>query len=305
MTTTPTAAAASAPVQPGAARADLLRALAAMAGAPTPQLTPIADALGLARPPTAAEHTELFTFQLYPYASVHLGPEGKLGGVARDRIAGFFRALDIAPPPEPDHLAVLIHAWAHLTDLDDSPDDNRARHARTALLHEHLQPWLPRYLWRVTELAPAPYRTWAHLLADALADDIARLAAPTTLPTHLRDAHGLPDPRDTNANDFLDALLAPIRSGLILARADLARAAHTLNLGLRMGERAYMLRALLGQDHTATLHHLADEAQRQRNHLDEQSDPHGWWATRLTHTTTLLTNLATDARMADAPVGRA
>jgi TorA maturation chaperone TorD len=154
--TTPTAT----PVTPAAARADLLRALAAMAGTPTPQLAPVADALGLPRQPTAAEHTDLFTFQLYPYASVHLGPEGKLGGTARDRIAGFFRALNITPPPEPDHLAVLVHAWADLTDLDHGPDDNRARHARTALLHEHLQPWLPRYLQRVTELAPAPYRTW-------------------------------------------------------------------------------------------------------------------------------------------------
>jgi TorA maturation chaperone TorD len=294
--TTPTAT----PVTPGAARADLLRALAAMAGTPTPQLAPVADALGLPRQPTAAEHTDLFTFQLYPDASVHLGPEGKLGGTARDRIAGFFRALNITPPPEPDHLAVLVHAWADLTDLDHGPDDNRARHARTALLHEHLQPWLPRYLQRVTELAPAPYRTWARLLADVLAEEATRLPAPTSLPAHLRDAPDLPDPRHPDTHDFLDALLAPVRSGLILTRADLARTAHDLHLGLRIGERAYMLRALLSQDHPATLHHLATEAQRQRDHLTEDHDPHGWWANRLQHTATLLTDLATDARMADA-----
>jgi hypothetical protein len=238
-----------------------------------------------------------------PALPLRLGPPRPRRQARRHRPRPHRRVLpgpDVTPPPEPDHLAVLLHAWAELTDLDHGPDDNRARHARTALLHEHLQPWLPRYLQRVTELAPAPYRTWARLLADVLADEVTRLPAPTTLPAHLRDAPDLPDPRHPDTHDFLDGLLAPVRSGLILARADLARAAHDLDLGLRIGERAYMLRALLSQDHPATLHHLATEAQRQRDHLTEDHDPHGWWANRLQHTATLLTDLATDARMADA-----
>jgi TorA maturation chaperone TorD len=224
------------------ARAELIRALAAAAEPPTPALAAVAGALGLPRLPTAAEHTDLFTFQLHPYASVHLGPEGQLGGIARDRVAGFLRALGVTPPTEPDHLVVLLSAYAELVDLDDVGTGERARHARTALLHEHLWPWVPGFATRAAELGAAPYRRWATLLHDALEVEVAHLGPPPTLPAHLRDAPGLPDPREAPPGSFLDGLLAPVRSGLVLARADLARIARELDLGLRIGERAYLLR---------------------------------------------------------------
>ncbi|HZD71419.1 MAG TPA: hypothetical protein VFA45_21680, partial [Actinomycetes bacterium] len=80
-----------------------------------------------------------------------------------------------------------------------------------------------------------------------------------TPPLHLRDAPGLPEPGQ-DAGPLVAALLAPVRSGLVLTRRDLARAAASLGLGLRMGERAFALRAMLGQDPRATLAWLAEEA---------------------------------------------
>ena len=47
---------------------------------------------------------------------------------------------------------------------------------------------------------------------------------------------------------------------MVLARADLVRAAETLGLGLRSGERRFMLEALMGQDPVATLKWLGQEA---------------------------------------------
>jgi TorA maturation chaperone TorD len=273
------------------ARAELIRALAAAAEPPASTLAVVADALGLPRLPTAAEHTDLFTFQLHPYASVHLGPEGQLGGIARDRVAGFLRALEVTPPTEPDHLVALLTAYAQLVDLDDG-QASRARHARTVLLHEHLGSWVPRLLWRVTELAAEPYRVWAGLLDQLLCDEEALLGPPATLPAHLRDAPALPDPRDHEAAAFLQGLLAPVRSGLILARADLARAARELDLGLRIGERAYLLRALLGQDASGTLAFLAVEARRQHDHVPGDDHTSAFWRARLAATATLLDELA-------------
>lgn len=52
-------------------------------------------------PPAVDEHTDVLVFQAYPYASIYLGAEGMLGGKARDRIAGFWRALGGEPPAEP------------------------------------------------------------------------------------------------------------------------------------------------------------------------------------------------------------
>jgi TorA maturation chaperone TorD len=273
-------------------RAELVRALAAATEPPTPALSAVAVALGLPRAPTPAEHTDTFTFQLHPYASVHLGPEGQLGGIARDRVAGFLRALDVVPPPEPDHLVVLLGAYAQLLDLDTG-EGSRARHARTALLHEHLGSWVPRFLWRVGELAAEPYRVWAGLLDQLLRDEAVLLGPPATLPAHLREAPPLPDPRDHEAAVFLQGLLAPVRSGLILARADLARAARELDLALRIGERAYLLRALLGQDPSGTLAFLAAEARRQHDHVPGDDHASTFWRTRLAGTAILLDELAT------------
>jgi hypothetical protein len=275
------------------ARAELLRALAVVAEPPGPALAGVAAALSLTRVPTAAEHTDLLTFQLHPYASVHLGPEGQLGGIARDRVAGFLRALDVVPPSEPDHLVVLLSAYAQLVDLDEQGAGARARHARTVLLHEHLWPWIPGFAARAAELGAAPYRQWARLLDGALAAEVDQLGTPPTLPAHLRDAPALPDPREQAPQAFLDGLLAPVRSGLVLARADLARIARDLDLGLRIGERAYLLRALLGQDGPATLRALATEAERQLGHVRGDDRTAAFRRDRLTVTVGLLEELAT------------
>lgn len=284
-------------------RAELLRALARLVDPPDPGLAPAVEALGLPRVPSAAEHGELFTFQLHPYASVHLGPEGQLGGIARDRVAGFLRAVGVDPPTACDHLGVLLAAAAELHDLEAAGAEP-ARRVRTALLHEHLLPWVPRLLVRVGELGAEPYRGWAERLSDVLDAELAALGAPAQLAVHLRDAPALPDPRqdEAGAEPFVGALLAPVRSGLILARADLARAAGQLGLGLRVGERAFTLKALLGQDAASTLRWLAEEARHQQAVVpqlpvgaDGDDVTAAFWRARLEDSARLLDALAAEA----------
>ena len=88
---------------------ELFRALGSLVETPTPETASVAALLDLGPVPDPAEHSDLFLFQLYPFASVYLGVEGQLGGEARDRVAGFWRSLDEVPPAEPDHLAAMIH----------------------------------------------------------------------------------------------------------------------------------------------------------------------------------------------------
>jgi TorA maturation chaperone TorD len=274
-------------------RVELVRALADLAARPHAGSAAIAEALELPRAPTAAEHTDLFDFQVYPYASVHLGDEGMLGGDARDRVAGFLRALDVTPPPEPDHLVVLLYAYADLSDLADSGAP-RAHHARQVLLHEHLGTWVGRFLARVVELGAEPLRAWARLLTATLAAELAQHGPPPELPAALRDAQPLSEPEDTTAADWTQGLLTPVRSGLVLARADLSRAARELELGTRVGERAFVLRALLDQDARAVLGWLVTEAYRQADDLAPVAETGGdevagWWRDRLTSTAALIT----------------
>lgn len=281
---------------------ELIRALAALAEPPTPEHARLAEVLDLPRAPDDATFTEVFVMHLYPYASVYLGAEGMLGGAARDRVAGFLRALDATPPAEPDHLTVLLTAYTELRDADTPAGE----HARQALLWEHLLPWLPLYLDRVHRLAPEPYRTWAALLDRVLYDEAADLPGDRPQPLHLRQAPELADPRDGDQADFVQALLAPARTGFILTGGDLVRAARDLGLAARIGERRYVLENLIGQDAEATLRWLA-------RHVTTTHDAwEGWddiaapiadhWRRQADRTARLLDDLADEAAGAEIVV---
>ena len=261
MSTAGVVSTAPAPTSPSA---DLFRALGVLCESPVPGHARIASALGLPGTPDPAEYAAVFLFQSYPYASVHLGPEGMLGGEARDRVAGFWRAVGLVPPAEPDHLAALLGLYATLLDAEaEERDEARVvlrREARRALLWEHLLSWALPYLWKLREIAGPYRRAWAELLERALLDEAAELPAPERLPLHLRTAPPLPEP-DASADEWVTAILAPVRSGMLIVRGDLASASRDLGLALRMGERAYALKALFAQDAPATLAWLSTEAQ--------------------------------------------
>lgn len=286
---------------------DLLRALATLAEPPAPRHVGVAESLGLDGAPDPADHTELFLFQLPPFASVYLGPEGKLGGDARDRIAGFWRAVGQVPPAEPDHLTALLGLLAGLCEAEAREEDAARRamvgQGAAALLHEHLLPWLGPYLGRVRALAPPFYRRWAELLGRVLKAERERRDPADRLAVHLREAPALPDPRSGATEAFLEGLLAPVVSGLILTRADLARGAARTGVGVRAGERRYALEAMLSQDASAVLRWLATEAGDHAIRHRALADTAGvetsrFWSGRAEATADLLGNLGEAAEEA-------
>lgn len=286
---------------------ELFRALGALVEAPRPELAEVAELLDLGPLPTRAAHGSLFLHQLYPYASVYLGEEGQMGGEARDRIAGFWRALGQTPPAEPDHLTLMLGLHARLAELEaqaaEEPERQSWRHARGAFLWEHLLSWLPIFLMKLVHLGQAEgvadpfYAGLAVLLRDALREEAENLGPPDQLPLHLREAPGLVDPRGGASQDFLGSLLSPVRSGLILVRADLARAARELGLGPRLGERRAMLATLLEQDAATALAWLEKEAAAwtARHQPDNHFAPRLalFWNSRAEATATLLAELRT------------
>ena len=286
---------------------EIFRALAVFAEPPDrPGVGRVAEALELGSPPEKSAYTDLFVFQLYPYASVYLGDEGMMGGEARDRVAGFLAALGHAPAREPDHLSTMLGAYAALCASEEAASDARVREhfrgARRAFLWEHLLSWLPVYLDKLEHVAPRFYQRWAGLLRAGLDSEAASLGAQEALPLHLREAHTLADPRTSSSEEFLQTLLAPARSGLILVRDDLSRAAHDLQTGVRAGERTFALRSLMGQDAAATLQWLAAEADAWESLHTRRREAHGrvadWWVSRANSTAKLLRELKaeTEAR---------
>lgn len=289
---------------------ELLRALSIFVEPLEREHARVAGLLGLGDGIDGSAYAELFVFQLSPNASIYLGSEGWMGGEARERIAGFWRAVGRAPPAEPDHLGLLLSLYASLGEEQGQaagPGAALAAEARRALLHEHIAPWVFAYLDHVEELAVGGYRRWSVLLRETLAQEAGRVEPAAVLPAHLRAAPGLADPRAEGGPAFLDALLAPVRSGVILTRAALGKAARTLGLGLRAGERRFALEGLLGQDARATLGALAAlatcEELAHRRRVGLLGETARFLARRAGNTARLLDELAAESA-GGKPVGR-
>jgi TorA maturation chaperone TorD len=279
---------------------ELFRALAVIAEPPTREAGLVAEALELGTLPGAEEYTELFIFQLYPYASVYLGAEGMMGGEARETIAGFWRAIGQMPPTEVDHLSVMLALYARLCELEDEESEGARRlgwsNARKAFLWEHLLSWLPVYLSKLADVATPFYRKWGEILMKALLAEAASLGQQESLPLHLRDALALVDPREEDdTGEFRQSILTPARFGGILTRADLTRAARKVGVGLRMGERQFILKMLLAQDALGIFDWLIEEAilwqKRHQRYMDALGAISGVWERRAEAAASLLREL--------------
>src|SRR5947199_340698 len=141
-----------------------------------------------------------------------------------------FRALAVlAEPPAGPEIARI----AGLLDLGESP--SASEYTETFVFQ--LYPYASVYLG-----------------AEGMLGGEARACGPAdVLPLHLREAPPVSDPRVATADEFSQSLIAPARSGFILTRADLARAARALGTGVRAGERKFVLKTLLGQDSSGVL----------------------------------------------------
>jgi TorA maturation chaperone TorD len=278
---------------------ELIRALGLLTEPPSTEHVRVAHLLGLGTLPEASEYTDLFLLQLYPYASIYLSADGMMGGDPADRIGGFWSALGQVPPAEPDHLSALLSLFASLREAHEAERDEATRlllaNARDTLLTDHLLSWLPSYLRAVDALGGEFHRAWAALLCEALREVSGPAMPQTGNNPYLEGICCLEDPRDVGGEAFLEGLLAPAKSGFILARADLAGAARSLGLGSRIGERSYQIKALLSQDAEAVLTWLHTAVMGWVDwHANRSWGPEyarGHWLSRSTHTRDLLESL--------------
>jgi TorA maturation chaperone TorD len=274
------------------ARWELLRALGAVADNPADART-AAAALGLGAV-SAAEHTRVFVLNCVPSASVYLGPDGALGGEGADRAAGFWQAIGLTPPADPDHLTALLSLYASLGEAAGQarrPATAAAlARSQAALFAEHLWPWLPGYLDAVADLGVPPLTAWARLTGRAIAAEYRTQPEQAQLPLALREAPAAAGPYGP-LRDLVAALTTPVRSGIILTRHRLAAGAGQAGVGHRIGERRYTLRAMLEQDPAATLTWLGQEARRWEYRHASRADGDAatrWWAARAARTARFL-----------------
>ena len=148
-----------------------------------------------------------------------------------------------------------------------------------ALFWEHVASWMPPYLATLRRIGAAFHVAWAELTATLLAELAADLGPPARLPLALRDVPAL-RAAPADLDELIATLLAPVRTGFVVVRDDLERAATDLGLGLRAGERRFALRALLGQDPAGVLGWLATEARSQAASFTALPPVTAWWTAR-------------------------
>lgn len=273
---------------------ELIRALGELAESPGSEQVRTARLLGLTGEPNRAEYTDLFVVQLYPYASVYLSQDGQVGGDVQVHISGFWRILRQPVPRDPDHVATLLFTYAQIIDRSKNAPEpyiqELTKQMRHAFLWEHLASWLLPFAARVSELGSPVYRAWGMLLLDALEAEATHVGAPATLPLQLRNAQPLPT--DGGVDALVDGIFSPVRSGIILTRADLARCSKDLGLLSRIGDRRHTLKTLLGQDTTRVAGWLATEARRQADLMNGKAPAFqliaDHWAERALGTADLL-----------------
>lgn len=270
------------------ARWELLRALGAALLTPPAQAAVVWQALEIDAP-TGADYTEVVVLGTPPHEAIHLGPEGQLGGEGLDRVAGFWRAIGRRPPEDADHLGALMLLYAGLGAAEsaaaaagDEGVSGGLGRSREALLHEHLWSWAPAYLVAVGRLGVPALAEWAELALTVLRVELADADPAVRLPLALREA---PEGVTVGGtlDGALDALLAPIRSGLVITHRDLQEGARRAGVGYRRGERRFALKAMLQQDSDATLGWLTDHAGRWtqiRENLGEDATSR-WWLDRV------------------------
>ena len=287
------------PARPGAATgsSELVRALGAITLAPPPSSDILCDAVGLRRI-SGAEHTAAFILAAPPFAAIHLGAEGKLGGEALDRVEGFWRALGQRPPDQADHLGVLLMSYAALREA--APASAAASRAAESLFHEHIWSFAPGYLSAVATLGQGPVTAWAELTLLALQAERAAVWSPAghqALPLALRSAPP-PLPAAAAFDEVLDAAVTPACSGIILTQAELTQGAAEIGVGYRRGERRYALRAMIEQDKAQTLSWLGGLAERweARHAVAYGGTVTGqWWSRRAACSSRVFASMAREA----------
>ncbi len=235
----------------------------------TAELLPIVEAIPelaaqVAQPldaeEAAAAHQGLFGFQVFPYQSVFLGEDGLLGGRESERVRAAHRAAGYAPgaaADDPDHLAHELALLSFLCGAEaDAHADGRAemaavaRRQQAAVLGDHLLWWLPLFVPAVARQGDGFYAalaglTWA-LVVDHWQEVDGAAAGTRWAPGGADDADAANEPAAGDAARQIGAhLLRPVRSGLFVSRADLARCARQAGLPHGFGDRRQMVATLL------------------------------------------------------------
>ncbi len=211
----------------------------------------ISEALGI-EAASPADLYELFVKELPPFASIYLSSDGNIGGEIQSVIAGFYHVLGVSTPSDPDHLSSLLALLAgvlskeaELTGDGGAKGDgmrlSSVRRSKSVLIAEHLMSWLPAYLLRAKEVAPAELLGWVSCAMDL----VSAVCEPE--PAAVLSEESEPPAAMASVAELVKWMTTPSCSGLILCPSDISSMAGSLGLALRVGRKRFVLEELASQ----------------------------------------------------------
>ena len=274
----------------------LFPSLGELIEAPGIEQARIAQMMGLPGDVSREAFTNLFVVQLFPYASIYLSPSGLAGGEVRERIAEYWNILGWPVPAEPDHVASLLKSYGtlHAGYRGEYISNEVAMQCRPAFFWDAIASWMPLYLLRVRELGSELYKTWSTVALDVIEAEASVLGAPEVMPIYMQAAPLMPSV--SKPAEFIDALFAPVMSGVIITRYDLGRCAAIHALPLRMADRRHTLKLLMAEKPREICVWMRAEVVRQMENVEQLPDVlapvRDYWLERARTTDKLLQDFA-------------
>ena len=244
------------------AQAEVAMALAEISEGTTPSQD-LLDALEIDRNEGEAI-CALLVGELPPFASIYLSSDGNIGGEAQAEIAGFYSAISVPPPPNPDYLSSMLYLLGQIigkeAEFDDreEPKAKAIEIAKLTLVRWHLVPWLVPYLLRAEQITQGATSTWSGLTFDLISSILERSKI-----TSQGHSEWYTEAKDeaielfANSDDFVSWVTTPRLSGVILAPSDLSKIASSLGLAARVGRKRFTLEGLIQQSSREVLSALA------------------------------------------------
>lgn len=206
----------------------------------------------------SADHFQTLGFEIHPYESTFLDPDGLIGGRVTESVLFAYRAAGFTPRTDSeaaDHIGWELHFLAYLCDrqarmtLDfRSVEVARLRVLQYRFLGEHLLRWLP-VLVETIHRQENPFYTAVGELTLALAvnhyDDLSLLAVEPPHSFCLQDPPDLLLDESTGLRDIAGYLLTPVFAGVYFSPLDIRRIARKQQLPRGFGDRRHMLTSLL------------------------------------------------------------
>lgn len=256
----------------------------------------------------AADHYTLLT-EVPPVASAILGDDGLIGGPEADAVRAAYQAGGFHPGRTDvaiDHVGLQLAYLAHLCAAEASALEDDAGAALQPLqqlqrgfLDEHLLRWLPAWVVATAGAGGPAWRTVAELALELVASHRSALPGPSQPPALPGHALDLEDP-EVDLRRIATTIARPARSGWLLSKTALARAAAAAGVATGPGDRARALSgalegaASLGQLQpllTALLAELGAFEEALAHTEEALALPTGAWRAQLDQTRALLTTV--------------